>query len=221
MVAMTTHLFIGRSERDNDRDDPVAAKKLNIRTDVKCDLGPSHCYSVFFRLAAAYPINRSVGSATSKIPILFGIYLIFEPSNSLIVTISGDENDTSTEYTWPIEIVREVEINELTTMYCRSSVTYCKDSARGARIMSTDAPTAMKTQKGSLYAARSKQSNCPSIPIETNDAGAKSIKATQANIEDFGIDATVLGFSVDLFIERNNGSDPSGCGERHCFQKAI
>ena len=162
---------------------------------------------MFFRLAAAYPINRSVGSATSKIPILFGIYLIFEPSNSLIVTISGDENDTSTEYTWPIEIVREVEINELTTMYCRSSVTYCKDSARGARIMSTDAPTAMKTQKGSLYAARSKQSNCPSIPIETNDAGAKSIKATQTNIEDFEIDATVLVFSFDLFIERNNGRD--------------
>ena len=70
--------------------------------------------------------------------------------------------------------------------------------------MSTDAPTAMKTQKGNLYAARSKQSNCPSIPIETNDAGAKSIKATQTNIEDFEIDATVLVFSFDLFIERNN-----------------
>jgi len=28
----------------NVRDDPVAANKLNIKTDVKCDLGPSHCY---------------------------------------------------------------------------------------------------------------------------------------------------------------------------------
>ena len=29
---------------DNDRDDPVAANKLNIKTEVRCDLGPSHCY---------------------------------------------------------------------------------------------------------------------------------------------------------------------------------
>ena len=32
------------SEHDNVRDDPVAASKLNIKTDMKCDLGPSHCY---------------------------------------------------------------------------------------------------------------------------------------------------------------------------------
>jgi len=32
------------TERHNVRDDPVAANKLNIKTDVKCDLGPSHCY---------------------------------------------------------------------------------------------------------------------------------------------------------------------------------
>ena len=29
---------------DNVHDDPVAPNKLNIKTDVKCDLGPSHCY---------------------------------------------------------------------------------------------------------------------------------------------------------------------------------
>ena len=31
-------------KRDNGRDDPVAASKLNIETNEKCDLGPSHCY---------------------------------------------------------------------------------------------------------------------------------------------------------------------------------
>ena len=33
---------------DNGSDDPVAANKLNIKTDVKCDLGPSHCYPAHF-----------------------------------------------------------------------------------------------------------------------------------------------------------------------------
>ncbi len=31
-------------KRHNVRDDPVAANELNNKTDVKCDLGPSHCY---------------------------------------------------------------------------------------------------------------------------------------------------------------------------------
>ena len=31
-------------KRHNARDDPVAANKLNTKIDVKCDLGPSHCY---------------------------------------------------------------------------------------------------------------------------------------------------------------------------------
>ena len=30
--------------RDNDRDNPVAANKLKIKIDAKCDLGSSHCY---------------------------------------------------------------------------------------------------------------------------------------------------------------------------------
>ena len=29
---------------DNVRDAPVVANKLNIKTDAKYDLGPSHCY---------------------------------------------------------------------------------------------------------------------------------------------------------------------------------
>ena len=37
-------------EPNNVRDDPVAASKLNIKTDVKCDLDPSHCYVVFIAL---------------------------------------------------------------------------------------------------------------------------------------------------------------------------
>ena len=31
-------------DSDNVRDDPVAANKLNTKTDVKCDLRPLHCY---------------------------------------------------------------------------------------------------------------------------------------------------------------------------------
>ena len=35
-------------ERNNDRDNPVAANKLKIKTDAKCDLGSSHCYLPIF-----------------------------------------------------------------------------------------------------------------------------------------------------------------------------
>ena len=46
------------SKRDNDRDDPVAANKLNIKSDDKCDLGPSHCYPPFgLRVAANFDCN--------------------------------------------------------------------------------------------------------------------------------------------------------------------
>ena len=34
----------GFAKQHNDRDNPVAANKLNIKTDAKCDLGSSHCY---------------------------------------------------------------------------------------------------------------------------------------------------------------------------------
>ena len=37
-------MALGSAKVDNDRDNPVAANKLNIKTDAKCDLGSSHCY---------------------------------------------------------------------------------------------------------------------------------------------------------------------------------
>ena len=43
-AAFSKQIVMASVERDNDRDDPVAANKLNIKTDVRCDLGPSHCY---------------------------------------------------------------------------------------------------------------------------------------------------------------------------------
>ena len=48
---------------DNGRDNPVAANKLNIKTDVKCDLGSSHCYLAFVRL---YSMNSHESGSPRK-----------------------------------------------------------------------------------------------------------------------------------------------------------
>ena len=46
-------------KQDNVRDDPIAAKKQNIKTDDKCDLGPSLCYLAIVRVIVGFASSWS------------------------------------------------------------------------------------------------------------------------------------------------------------------
>ena len=54
------------AETHNVCDDPVAASKLNIKTDDKCDLGPSLCYSTIYFQMSRYSIKEFINP--EKVP---------------------------------------------------------------------------------------------------------------------------------------------------------
>ena len=78
----------------NVHDDPVAANKLNNKTDVKCDLGPSHCYLAIvaseFVIAydTAFGVSKYIVDGTSDQrparfhnPIKFSVLAVFPPKS--------------------------------------------------------------------------------------------------------------------------------------------